>query len=78
MIRGVIIEGLSTAGKTSVFSAIKRLHSQTHNAEKTIIAISEHFSQVLHSCHGILRLMEKDEHVQLLNRHVDYIEQQYN
>jgi len=78
MIRGFIIEGLSTAGKTSVFSAIKRLHSQIYNGEKTIIAISEHYSQVLHSYRGVLRSMDKDEHIQLLNRHVDYIEQQYN
>jgi len=78
MIRGVIIEGLSTAGKTSVFSAVKRLHSRTCNGEKTIIAISEHYSQVLHSYHGVLRSMDKDEHVQLLNRHVDYLEQQFD
>jgi len=77
MIRGVIIEGLSTAGKTSVFSAIKRLHSQIHNGEKTIIAISERYSQVLHSYKGVLRTMDKDEHIQLLNRHVDYLEQQF-
>jgi hypothetical protein len=78
MIRGVIIEGLSTAGKTSVFSALKRLHSQTHTGEKTIIALSEHYSQVLHSYQGVLRSMDKDEHIQLLNHHVDYLEQQYN
>lgn len=77
MIRGVIIEGLSTAGKTSVFSAIKRLHCQPRNGEKTIIAISEHYSQVLHSYQGALRSMDKDEHIQLLNRHVDYLEQQF-
>jgi hypothetical protein len=78
MIRGVIIEGLSTTGKSSVFSAIKRLQSLTHNGEKTIIAISEHYSQVLHSYKGVLRSMGKDEHIQLLNRHVDYLEQNYN
>jgi hypothetical protein len=78
MIRGVIIEGMSTAGKTSVFSAIKRLHSQTRNDEKTIIAISEHYSQVLYSYKGVLRAMDKDEHIRLLNGHVDYLEQQYN
>ncbi|MFD0681470.1 MULTISPECIES: hypothetical protein [unclassified Paenibacillus] len=78
MIRGVIIEGLSTAGKTSVFSAIKKVHSQTHHGEKTIIAISEHYTQVLHSYQGVLRSMDKDEHIQLLNRHVGYLEQQYN
>ncbi|TBL67989.1 hypothetical protein [Paenibacillus thalictri] len=77
MIRGVIIEGLSTSGKSSVFSAIKRLHSQTQNGEKTIIAISEHYSQVLHSYQGVLKSMDKDEHIQLLHRHVDYLEQQF-
>jgi hypothetical protein len=78
MIRGVIIEGLSITGKSSVFSAIKRLQSLTHNGEKTIIAICEHYSQVLHLYKGILRSMGKDEHIQLLNRHVDYLEQNYN
>lgn len=78
MIRGVIIEGLSTAGKTSLFSAIKEKHSQASNVEKSIIAISEHYSQVLHSYQGVLRSMDKDEHIQLLNRHVDYLELQYS
>lgn len=78
MIRGVIIEGLSTAGKTSVFSAIKKIHSQAPEVEKTIIAVSEHYSQILHSYQGALRSMTKDEHIPLLNRHVDYLEQQYD
>lgn len=78
MIQGVIIEGLSTTGKSSVFSALKRLHSQTNHRENTIIAISEHYSQVLHSYQGVLRSMAKDEHIQLLDRHVDYLEQQSN
>jgi hypothetical protein len=77
MIRGVIIEGLSTAGKTSVFSAIRNIHSRITDAERTIIAISEHYSQVLHSYRGELRSMHKDEHLQLLNGHVQYLEQQY-
>ncbi|WP_161797217.1 hypothetical protein [Paenibacillus terrae] len=53
-------------------------YCQTQNGEKTIIAISEHYSQVLHSYQGVLRSMDKNEHIQLLNRHVDYLEQQYN
>ncbi len=61
-----------------MFSALKRLHSLTQDGERTIIAISEHYSQVLHSYQGVLRAMDKDEHLQLLNRHVDYLEQQYN
>ncbi|OAX50798.1 hypothetical protein gpAD87_21575 [Paenibacillus sp. AD87] len=34
MSQGAIIEGMSTVGKTSLFSAIKRLHSQAPNSEK--------------------------------------------
>lgn len=78
MIRGIIIEGMSTTGKSSLFSAIKRLHSQTENDGKTIIAISEHYSQVLHSNKGILSVMDKDDHIRLLDSHVSYLEQQYN
>jgi hypothetical protein len=77
MIRGVVIEGLSTAGKTSVFSAIKQLHSRTPDAERTMVAISEHYSQVLHSYRGELRSMSKAEHIHLLNGHVHYLEHQY-
>lgn len=75
MIQGVIVEGLSTAGKTSVLSALKKIHSQTPNVERTMIAVSEHYSQILHSDHGVLRSLEQDEHIRLLKRHVDYLEQ---
>lgn len=40
-----------------------------------MIAVSEHYSQVLHSDHGVLRSLPPDEHLGLLNRHVDYLEQ---
>ncbi|WNQ14111.1 hypothetical protein MJA45_14155 [Paenibacillus aurantius] len=76
MIRGVIIEGMSTAGKTSTFAAIKQVHSHLPNAERTTVAISEHYSQVLHSHHGSLRKMAREDHLQFLGRHVDYLEQQ--
>jgi hypothetical protein len=78
LIQGVIVEGLSTAGKTSVLSALKKIHSQTPNVERTMIAISEHYSQILHSDHGVLRSLKLDEHIKLLKRHVDYLEQLHN
>ena len=78
LIRGLIIEGLSTSGKTSVLSALKRVHSRTPNIEKTMIAVSEHYSQVLHQDHGVLRSLKQEEHIELLNRHVDYLEQLHN
>lgn len=74
----MIIEGLSTSGKTSVFSALKRVQSHTPNAEKTLIAVSEHYSQVLHSDHGVLRSLNQEEHMELLNRQVEHLEQLYH
>ncbi|MCZ8516712.1 hypothetical protein O9H85_30940 [Paenibacillus filicis] len=66
MIQGIIVEGLSTAGKTSVLSALKKVHSQTSNVERTMIAVSEHYSQILHQDHGTLRSLKQDEHINLL------------
>ena len=78
LIRGLIIEGLSTSGKTSVFSALKRIQSQTPDIERTMIAVSEHYSQVLHGDHGVLRSLKQEEHIELLNRHVEYLESLHN
>lgn len=78
MIRGVILEGLSTTGKTSVLSALKRVHSSSSHAERTMIALSEHYSQILHSDHGVLRSLDQNEHIQLLNQHIAYLEQLYS
>jgi len=39
MIRGLIIEGMSTAGKSSTFSALKKIHSQLPNAERTVCVL---------------------------------------
>ncbi|MBB3126696.1 hypothetical protein FHS19_001350 [Paenibacillus rhizosphaerae] len=75
MIRGVILEGLSTTGKTSVLSALKRVHSLSSHAERTMIALSEHYSQILHSDHGVLRSLDHNEHMKLLNQHISYLEQ---
>jgi hypothetical protein len=43
-----------------------------------MIAISEHYSQILHSDHGVIRSLKLDEHIKLLKRHVDYLEQLHN
>jgi thymidylate kinase len=78
LIKGVIIEGLPTVGKTSLLKAIKRLHSDSTNVARTMIAISEHYLQILYSDHGILRTLEQNEHIRLLSYHVDYLEHLHN
>lgn len=78
MIKGIIIEGLSTAGKTSLLSALKKRHSQISDIQRTMISVSEHYSQVLHQDHGELRRLQQKEHIELLKPHVDYLETLHN
>ena len=47
------------------------------SVEHTMLVLSEHYSQVLHSAHGVLRFLKQEEHLELLERHVDYIDQLY-
>jgi hypothetical protein len=51
-IRGVILERYSNAGKTSVLKAIKLLQAQDETSERSIIVLSEHYSQVFNNVHG--------------------------
>ncbi|WKT78864.1 hypothetical protein [Lysinibacillus fusiformis] len=67
--RGIILEGYSNAGKTSVLKALKQLHSN-EGAERSVIVLSEHYSQVLHKINGELKLLSRDEHLQVLRERV--------
>lgn len=78
MIKGIIIEGLSTAGKTSLLTALKKLLSQTPEIQRTMISVSEHYSQVLHQDHGELKSLQQKEHIELLNTHINYLELLHN
>ncbi|GLX71138.1 DUF4515 domain-containing protein [Paenibacillus glycanilyticus] len=69
-IRGVILEGFSHAGKTSVLKALKQLHAQDESSERSIIVLSEHYSQVLNNVQGDLQRLNRDEHLQLLKERV--------
>ena len=42
-----MLEGISCSGKTSVFKEIKRLHGNGRENERSVIALGEHYSQVL-------------------------------
>lgn len=47
--RGIILEGYSHAGKTSVLKSLKLIQAQDELAERSVIVLSEHYSQVLHN-----------------------------
>jgi thymidylate kinase len=67
--RGIILEGYSNAGKTSVLKALKQLHA-SDDAERSVIVLSEHYSQVLHKVNGELKSLSRDEHLQVLRERV--------
>lgn len=74
-IRGIILEGYSHAGKTSVLKALKLLQAKDESSERSIIVLSEHYSQVLNNVHGELQRLNHDEHLQVLKERVNMLRQ---
>lgn len=67
--RGIILEGDSNAGKTSVLKSLKQLQA-CDDAERSVIVLSEHYSQILHKVNGELKWLSREEHLQLLKERV--------
>ncbi|MFC3748597.1 hypothetical protein [Paenibacillus sp. GCM10012306] len=74
-IRGIILEGYSHAGKTSVLKALKLLQAQEESAERSIIVLSEQYSQVLNNVHGEFKRLSRDEHLHILKERVSMLRQ---
>jgi len=73
-IRGLVIEGMSHAGKTSLLNAMKRVHAQDEQAERSVLALGEHYSQVLNRVHGALQRLTREEHLHLLQERLTLLE----
>jgi hypothetical protein len=74
-IRGVILEGQSCSGKTSVFDALKRCHTLEPDAERNTIFLAEHYSQTLNYVHGELKSLSQEENLKVLSDRVSMLEQ---
>lgn len=74
-IRGVILEGYSNAGKTSLLRAIKQYQSQDESAERSVVILGEHYSQILNKKHGKYVILTREEHIRLLHERVQMIKQ---
>lgn len=74
-IRGIILEGYSNAGKTSVLKALKLLQAQDEQSERSIIVLSEHYSQILNNVHGEFQQLNRDQHLQVLKERVQMLRQ---
>jgi hypothetical protein len=73
--RGIMLEGISCAGKTSTMYAIKRLFATDLKLERNIIMLGEHYTQVLNSINREHKNHEHIEHIEMLYKRVEMIEQ---
>lgn len=71
--RGIILEGHSNSGKTSVLKALKKLQASDNTGERSLIILSEHYSQVLHRVNGELKALNREEHINLLKERVNML-----
>ncbi|MBY0159719.1 hypothetical protein V4V36_13470 [Paenibacillus lautus] len=72
-IRGIILEGFSNAGKTSLLKAIKQYQAIDESAELSIVILGEHYSQILNNVHGEFVRLSRDQHLELLRDRVDML-----
>lgn len=72
-IRGIILEGYSNSGKTSLLRALKRYQAQDETSESSVVILGEHYSQILHNVHGEFVRLSREQHLDLLKSRVDLI-----
>jgi thymidylate kinase len=73
-IRGIILEGQSCSGKTSIFNALKRCHPLEDNAERNVIYLSEHYSQTLNWINGNLQNLNQEKNLRVLSDRIAMLE----
>lgn len=74
-IRGIILEGQSCSGKTSIFNALKVNHPLEENAERNVIFLAEHYSQTLNLVHGKLQKLSREDNIRVLSDRISMLEQ---
>jgi len=73
-IRGIIIEGLSCSGKTSLFKALKTQHSLQDTNERNTILLSENYSQNLNLVNGQYAALSYDANLRVLQDRLTMLE----
>jgi thymidylate kinase len=74
MIKGIILEGLSCSGKTSIFRELKKNLATNAESERSLVALGEHYSQALQKVNESYVLTQRDEHLKLLESRISIIE----
>ena len=74
MVSGIVLEGLSTAGKTSVLKEIKKVQAADTESERSVVVLGEHYSQQLQLIHGKETSLSVSSHGELLGERIRGIE----
>jgi hypothetical protein len=74
LVRGLIFEGIGAAGKTSTAAALRRQLPLEPENERSLIALTETYTQVLNEVQGQLVRLTRLEHLQLLERQIGLLE----
>ena len=77
-IRGIILEGQSCSGKTSIFNALKVSHALEEDAERNVIFLAEHYSQTLNCVNGSFQNLDQKENLKVLSDRISMLEQLNN
>lgn len=74
LVRGVVLEGSSAAGKTSVLRALRRRHA-ARDLERSVVILGEHYSQALKKgADGTYAFLPLDAHRSLLLERLEALE----
>lgn len=72
---GIILEGQSCSGKTSLFNALKRYHMSLREGERNVIYLSENYSQSLNLVNGKFEYRSAEENMRVLFDRISMLEQ---
>lgn len=70
-LRGLVIEGMSHSGKTSLLNALKILHANKY--ERSLIVLAEHYSQILQNKDGTFFRPTRGDHLKLLESKLAFL-----
>lgn len=71
--RGIILEGYSNAGKTSLLQALKQYQAHEDASELSVVILGEHYTQILNNVQGTLTRLTREEHLELLRNRVEML-----
>ncbi len=74
-IRGIVLEGLSCSGKTSLFRALKQVQAAKDDGERNAVFLSEQYSQNLNLINGQLQTLSQEENLLVLEQRLLLLEE---